>query len=114
MKTFAWLLTLAFVVICISCWGLTSFSLSALVHMNVHFSAFTLAVLHPYSWILFCPVPWVIYSAVLSFRREITPSSVFLFAGTLFFAVAILVCAVVVANVTPWIEVIEAKTVMSQ
>jgi hypothetical protein len=114
MKTFAWLLTLAFVVICISCWGLTSFSLSALVHMNVHFSAFTLAVLHPYSWILFCPVPWVIYSVVLSFRREITPSSVFLFAGTLFFAAAILVCAVVVANVTPWIEVIEVKTVMSQ
>jgi hypothetical protein len=104
MKTFAWLLTLAFAVICVSCWRVSQVSLAILAHLNVHLPTFTLAVLHPCGWILFCPLPWVVYSAVLSLRKEVKPGSTFLFAGTLFFALALVVCAVVIANAMAWLS----------
>ncbi|MGA2243222.1 MAG: hypothetical protein ABSH11_14450 [Verrucomicrobiota bacterium] len=105
MKTFVWLLTLAFVVICISCWALTSLSLHVLSEMKVTLPHVTIALLHPNTWILYCPVPWVIYSAVLSFQKEVTPSSALFFAGTLFFALALVVCAVAIAGIIPWIAI---------
>ena len=42
--------------------------------------------------------------AVLSFRRDVTPSALFLFAGTRFLAAALIVCVVVVAAVLPYIS----------
>jgi len=105
MKTYLWLLTLAFAVICIRCWALTSLSLHVLSEMKITLPAITIIVLHPCSWILFCPVPWVLYSAILSFRKEVTTSSAFLFTGTLFLALALVVCAVAVADIVPWIAI---------
>lgn len=65
--------------------------------------AITVLVIRPNGWILVCPLPWVAYSLVLTMRREVTPAAIFLFAGTLFLAAAILVCAVVIASVIPFL-----------
>jgi len=64
---------------------------------------FTGTFIRSHSWILACPSPWVVYSAVLSFRRDVTPSALFLFAGTLFLAAALVVCVVVIAAILPYI-----------
>ena len=65
--------------------------------------AITLFFLRPSGWILLCPLPWLIYAVVLSFRRELTTSATFLFAGTVILALAILVCVVAVACLLPYI-----------
>jgi hypothetical protein len=64
---------------------------------------FTRLVIFPHGWILACPVPWLIYSSAMTFRREISTSSALIFAGTLFLAASILVCAIVIALVLPYI-----------
>ncbi len=65
--------------------------------------AVTVLVIRPNGWILACPFPWVVYSLVLTMRREVTPAAAFLFAGTMFLALTILVCAVFIACVIPFI-----------
>src|SRR5262245_55425108 len=104
MKVFPWLLTLAFAVVCFACWALSGLALRSLsdTHREL-LPAVTSLVIRPNGWILACPIPWLVYSLVLTLRREPTPSAVFLFAGTLFLAAAVLVCAVVIASVIPFI-----------
>jgi hypothetical protein len=63
----------------------------------------TVFVLRPNGWILFCPLPWLIYAGVLSFRRELSAGAVFLFAGTVILAATLLGCAVFMACVLPYI-----------
>jgi hypothetical protein len=102
MKVFPWLLTLAFAAVCFACWamsGLVLRSLEATHHEML--PAVTILVIHPNGWILACPLPWLIYSLVLTIRRETTPAAVFIFAGTLFLAAAVLLCAIVIACFVP-------------
>ena len=105
MKVFPYLLTLAFAIVCLTCWVLSELVLRSLAdtHRDYLLSAFTAFVIRPNWWILACPVPWLIYSVVLTMRRELNPAAVFVFAGTLFLAAAVLVCAVVFASVLPFI-----------
>jgi hypothetical protein len=57
--------------------------------------------------LLFCPLPWIIYAAFLSFRAQvITPSAVFLFAGTVCVAIAVIVGSVAVAALLPYVQLI--------
>jgi hypothetical protein len=92
MKTFVWLLALAAVVVCISCWWLSSLSLLAFSNVTkTPPPHITFILLHPNTWVLFFPVPWIIYSVVLSLRKELAASSVFLFTGTLLLGLAIVV-----------------------
>jgi hypothetical protein len=60
-------------------------------------------VLMPHGWLLFCPLPWVVAAAVLSFRRELSPSAAFIFAGIISIATVVVLCAVVIAAVLPLI-----------
>jgi hypothetical protein len=105
MKTFPWLLTLAFGVVCFTGWVLSSVILKSLSDIRgaLPLPAITVLVLQPNAWVLFCPAPWIIYSTVLSFRREVTSSSLFVFTGTLLVAATVLVCALVIACVVPWL-----------
>jgi len=103
MKAFIWLLTFAFVAVCITCWAMSRLVLHSLADTNMALPAVTALVIHPNGWILACPLPWLIYSLVLTLRREVTASAALVFAGTLLLGAAILVCMVVVASVIPFI-----------
>ena len=105
MKVFPWLLTLAFAVVCLACWAMSGLALRSLkdTHREL-LPAVTDLVIRPNGWILACPLPWLIYSLVLATRREVTPSAVFIFAGSLFLAAAVLVCLVVIASVIPFLS----------
>ena len=104
MKAFPWLLSAAFAVVCFACWVMSSLALRSLEDTHrVFLPAVTVLVIRPNGWILACPLPWLIYSLVLTMRREVTASAVLLFAGTLFLAAAVMVCAVVIASVIPFI-----------
>jgi hypothetical protein len=105
MKIFPWLLTLAFIVVCLSCWAMSELVMHSIRDMKRldYIPWFTGTFIRSHSWILACPVPWLVYSTVLSFRREVTPSALFVFAGTLFLAAAVVTCVVVIAAVLPYI-----------
>jgi hypothetical protein len=64
----------------------------------------TQLLLRPNGWMLLFPLPWLIYAVVLSRRRELTPSSVFLFTGAVVLGLAILTCVIAVACVLPYVE----------
>ena len=105
MKIFPWLLTLALVVVCLSCWVMSEFVMRSMRDMKLldYMPWFTKTFIRSHTWILFCPLPWLAYSTLLSLRREVTPSTLFLFAGTLFLAAAIVTCVVAIAAVLPYI-----------
>jgi hypothetical protein len=64
---------------------------------------FTRLVLQPHAWLLFAPGPWVLYSAVLSYRRDLSAGTAFIFAGTVALAMTAVLCAVTVAALLPFI-----------
>jgi hypothetical protein len=65
--------------------------------------AFTRLVLVPHGWLLFCPLLWVIAAAIMSFRRNLSPSAAFIFAGVTAIAMVVVLCAVIIAAVLPLI-----------
>ena len=105
MKAFTWLLTVAFGVVCFTCWAMSGLVMHSLadLHPDLPLPAVTALFIRPNGWILVCPLPWLIYSLVLTVRREVTPAAALVFAGTLFLAAALLVCLVVIASVIPFI-----------
>jgi hypothetical protein len=64
----------------------------------------TQLLLRSNGWIFLFPIPWLIYAFVLSRRRELTPSTVFLFAGIVILAMTVLTCVIVVACLLPYVE----------
>ena len=104
MKLFPWLLTLAFVAVCLTAWVMSELVARSLHDMEATVPAFTRLVILPrHGWLLFAPVPWVIYSAALTIRKEVTPGALFVFAGALFLFAALVVGAVAVALCLPYI-----------
>ena len=63
--------------------------------------AITRLTLYPNTWILICPLPWVIYAAVLSRRTELTRGAAVIFAITVVAATVLLVAVVVTACFLP-------------
>jgi hypothetical protein len=107
MKIFTWLLTLALAAVCFTCWAMSGLIMKSLADTGRELRdlpGITVFLFHPNLWILFCPVPWIIYSSVLSLRRELTPSAVFLFAGSVVLGVALLICAFFIAAVVPFLR----------
>jgi hypothetical protein len=104
MKIYPWLLTLAFAAVCWTCWALTGLTLDSLAQSHhAMLPAITIFLLHPNGWILACPLPWFVYSLVLTVRREITPSALFIFSGSLVLGAAVVFCALLIASVVPFI-----------
>ena len=91
MKIFIWLLTIALAVVCLTCWMSSTWILRPLSREAL--PVFTLFVFYSKSWILFCPLPWVIYAVILSRRKELNVNATFIFAGTIILAATILFCA---------------------
>ena len=101
MKTFLWLLTLAFAVVCLGCWAMSDLALRSL-DTDRPLPAITNLVIRPNGWILICPIPWLAYALFLTTRQSVTIDTILIFSGTLVLATAILICAVVIASVIPF------------
>ena len=103
MKAFAWLLTVAMGILCFSCWGVAQWAMRPIIEDGLVPPHFTDFFLRSHSWLLFIPTPWVVYSAVLSSRREVSARAAFIFAGTFGFAMTSVVCIVVVGALMPYV-----------
>jgi hypothetical protein len=102
MRAFLWLLTAAVGVLCISCWVIAELAVGWYAFRGVDsLPGLTRLVLQSPIWLLFVPLPWIIYSSVLSLRREVTVRAAFIFAGTIALAMSAVVSAVVVAACLP-------------
>jgi hypothetical protein len=106
LKLFIWLLTAAFLVVCASCWVVSELVVKSmmLTMQGVPMPWFTLRVITSHGWILFCPIPWVVCSITMSLRRELSASAALVFGGTLLLAGSVLVSAVVIALILPYIQ----------
>src|SRR5688572_31292110 len=103
MRAFIWLLTGALGIL-----GLTRSALAETLLQSMEdrpLPHFTNLVLIWSKWFLLLPVPWIIYSGVLSFQRGLTARAVFIFAGTIAFAMMSLICAVALAGTLPFIPI---------
>jgi hypothetical protein len=102
MKTFVWLQTVAFAIFCMTMWGLAA-ALAEFVRFHAtpvaHLPAFALPIVPHHAWLLFCPLPWVLYAAILSRRRELTLGTVLTFAGTMSIAAAALLGVVALGSI---------------
>jgi len=109
MKISLWLFTLTFVIVSVACWaGAQLVFMERMMHNpSAPMPHFTQLVLQPHGWLLFCSVPWVIYAAVLSFRKAITPAALFMFVATLLLGIGMIVSAVVVAGMMPYMKLID-------
>jgi hypothetical protein len=102
MKTFTWLFTSGFMLVCLACWALSYLLVrSAFPGLGIVLPAITRILLFPNTWILVCPLPWLIYAVVLSRRSELTRGAALVFAATIITATVLLVCAVVTACTLP-------------
>ncbi len=104
MKVFLWLMILALILVCLTGWAMSELVERSMRDMRVTVPYFTQLAILPHHWLFIVPLPWVVYAGVLSFRRELTPPAVFLFAGTFIFIVASVVCTLVVALTLPFIR----------
>ena len=103
MKIFLWLLTLALILLCLTGWALSELVEGSMRDIRIPAPYFTQLVILPHGWLFAAPLPWVVYAAGLTSRRDLTPSSVMLFFGTLFLFGALVVCALVLALALPYI-----------
>lgn len=105
MKTFLWLLTFALIVVCLTGWVMSELIEHSLRDLGdrIIIPYFTGLIVLPHGWVLFVPLPWAVAAAVLTCRRQVTPSSVLLFAGTLIVAAALLVCVLALAFMLPYL-----------
>ena len=103
MRAFIWLLTISMAILCLGCWAMAEVAESWFRGVSIQLPGLTRLVLEPDGWLLFVPIPWVIYSVVLSVRKELTVRAVFIFAGTVVLVMTLVFFAVVVAGLLPLI-----------
>ena len=103
MKAFLWMVTIALGVMCFLLWGLVTIEMRSLagVRGDSALPALTAFLFSRPVWLLFCPVPWAVWSLVLSFRREVTVAMSFVFLGTAILAASLILFPVLVAAVLP-------------
>ena len=102
MKTFTWLFTFGFALVCLACWALSYFLVAfTFPELGTVLPAVTRFTLFPNTWIPFCPLPWIVYAVALSRRAELTHSAALVFAITIIAATALLVIVIVTACFLP-------------
>ena len=104
MKTFLWLLTIAFTVLCCACWCVAEVLAEYVRNSRGSFDlyalpAFAVLILPWHAWILLCPLPWAVYATVLSRRREIAPATALIFAGTLGIGAVVILSVVTIGSI---------------
>lgn len=109
MKVSLWLFVLSLAVVCTTCWAVSHLLVQLWQRgpAGVPVPAFTQLVLLPHGWLLFCPMPWIVYAVFLTFRKQITPGATFLFVGTVCLAMTVIVSAVTVAALLPYMDLIQ-------
>ena len=104
MKSFSWLFTVGFVMVCLACWALSSIVVRfAFRGLGITLPEFTLLVLGTNIWVLFAPLPWLIYAFVLSCRAEVSRRAALVFATSITAATVLLVCVVIIACTPPFL-----------
>jgi hypothetical protein len=100
LKIFLWLVTLAFALLCLTCWLISHLVVQYLWDFRSAFAVpwFPHFFLIPHTWLLFCPLPWMVVATVLSFRGDLSPASAFVFAGSICFAATAVLCIVALAS----------------
>jgi hypothetical protein len=89
-------------ILCLSCWALAGLMIRSFDGLPLPY--FTNLVLVLSGWIPLLPLPWVIYSAILSFRRDLSARAVFIFAGTIAFAMTAVICGAAFAGALPFVR----------
>ena len=106
MKTFPWLLFLAFELVSILSWPAAELTESVYRREfeGVGFPAVTESVFAMKQWLPLIPLPWCIYSLVLTRRSEVAPSALFTYAGSICLAVSVFLCWVVAGLMLPYLS----------
>src|SRR5436305_34991 len=99
MKVFLWLVVMALAVFYSGCWCFAFLVMQYIRDFRgtSYLPNLTHIVLVPYSWILFCPLPWFVAAVALSIRRDPSQKVVLIFTGTAILTVAIIFWAVALA-----------------
>ena len=99
------MMTLALAVMCFWLWGLTRIEAGLLEARYHHvLPSLTIALVMSSNWLWFCPVPWIVASLVLSFRKEVSSVAGFLFLGTIVLAASLILFPVLMALSLPWLQ----------
>ena len=106
LTLFLWLLTVAFALLCLTCWSMLHLVTQYLEHANAGamLPGFTRLILGLQPFLLYCPLPWAAVAAVLCFRRPLSADAAFIFAGTLSVAMVVVVSSVAIGSVLPCLE----------
>lgn len=102
MKAFPWLLTTALMVLCIAFWVISEFTIRAMIYLAMEPPRLTKLIVVPHWWLFGAPIPWLVYSAVLSFRQNLLPSHLFVFTGVWTVFVLLLISLMLVAVTLPF------------
>jgi len=103
MKAFLWLLTLALAVMCFFLWVLARLEIPLLNTTSVQLPGLTLMLVASPNWLLFCPVPWIVASVILSCRKGVSLVVGFLFLGTIALAASLILFPTLLAEALPWL-----------
>src|ERR1041384_1186413 len=105
MKTFPWLLTGAFAVVCVACWLTAGGVVEYVLHRTAgHLINAQSCLIGFRKCLLFLPLPFGVYSWLLSSRRELSLNAVLTFVGVIGIAGAFVLGSVAflaVTSVTP-------------
>jgi hypothetical protein len=102
MKTYLWLSTAAFGLICFTLWELSSMFFQLIRSHSGQLPAVTEIGMRINSIVLFLPIVCAIYSFVLSNRRELTLNAMFTFTGSLILATGLLLFVFGIGFALPW------------
>jgi hypothetical protein len=103
MRAFLWLLTAAMGILCFSLWGIAQWAMRPFIEDASALPRFTEFFLRSHNWLLLAPVPWVIYSVILSVKSQVSPRVAFIFAGTISLAMTSVACVVLVGALMPYV-----------
>ena len=105
MKAFLWLQTTAFSILCWIGWVVAG-TIGEYVRRHLmplaHVPAVALPIVPYHAWLLFCPLPWIVYAALLSRRRDLTVGAALTFSGSLSIAAVMIVCVIVLGGLGFW------------
>jgi drug/metabolite transporter (DMT)-like permease len=102
-KKSLWILTSAFALVCVLCWVAAYVINKKLSDLGTLPPPISQIVFEHSAWVLLLPLPWAIYSSVVSKRRELKPSHLFVFKGTLALAVVLSIVVTAIGCFLPWV-----------
>ncbi|MBL9173342.1 MAG: hypothetical protein JNL10_07405 [Verrucomicrobiales bacterium] len=119
MKAFPWLLLLAFEAISLTCWPAAALTDSVYrdEFKDSGFPTWTQTVLAAKNWFPVFPLPWLVYSIILTSRRDVVASSLFTYAGTICLGCCLFLCWIITGLLMPYYAThifVSVRTVIGQ